>query len=222
MEGKMPKLCTICTSQYRQEIDILIVNETPIRVIAARFSLSRSAVGRHRVTCHQAIVASTLEDSKAAELLESIKEAEGSEAGVTSLTRAAEMFRRCRTASNLAFKRGDLKTGFLGVREGRACLELMARLNGEFSNPEPAREVQPMFTFTDPFTHMHFGAVDEQINCRLCRARKILEELEAKEAADRTALPPTGEIEATLPTLEEEEDEPLYGRRPVQKTYHLP
>jgi hypothetical protein len=204
----VPKLCTICTSQYREQIDIEIVNGTSIRVIAGRFSLSRSAVGRHRVTCHQAIIASTLEDSKAAELLESIKEAEGSDAGVTSLTRAGEMFRKCRKASNEAFKRGDLKTGFLGAREARGYLELFAKLNGEFLKPEgDERRHQPMFTFADPFLHIHVGPNDG-LNCRLCKARKILEELEAKEAAYKKALPPPREIEATvLPRLEKEEDE---------------
>jgi hypothetical protein len=202
----MPKLCSICTSQYREQIDIEIVNGASLRVIAARFSLSRSAVGRHRLTCHQAIVASTLEDSKAAELLESVKEAEGSEAGVTSLTRAGEMFRKCRKASNEAFKRGDLKTGFLGAREARGYLELIAKLSGEFLKPEgDERRHQPMFTFADPFTHIHVGL---GIKCRICEARKILEELEAKEAADKRALPQSGEIEATaLPRSEREEDE---------------
>jgi hypothetical protein len=153
----MPKLCTICTSQYREQIDIEIVNGTSIRVIASRFSLSRSAVGRHRVTCHKAIIASTLEDSRAAELLEAAKEAEGVDVGVTSLSRAAEMFRKCRKASNEAFKRGDTKTALLAAKEARGYLELMAKLNGEFSNSESAeKRYAPMFVFAKPL-NIDFG-----------------------------------------------------------------
>jgi hypothetical protein len=94
----MPKECSVCISGNREQIDIEIVNGTTVRDIAARFSLSRSSIGRHRVNCHKAIIASTLENSKAAELLEAAKQAEGSEAGVTSLTRADEMYRRSRRA----------------------------------------------------------------------------------------------------------------------------
>jgi hypothetical protein len=188
----MPKLCTICTSQYREEIDIEIVRGASIRVIAARFSLSRSAVGRHRVTCHQAIIASTLEDSKAAELLEAAKETEGTDAGVTSLSRADEMFRKCRKAAFEAMRRKDLRNAFQGAREARGYLELAAKLRGDFFTPDSERPHQPMFTFVDPFTHIHVGL---GINCRMCKARKILEELEAKEAAERKALPPAREIE---------------------------
>src|SRR5262245_18859961 len=113
----MPKLCSVCTSPHRGEIDIEIVNGTSVRDIARRFSLSHSSVGRHRVNCHQAIIASALEDSKAGELLEAAKENEGADAGVTSLTRAGEMYRKCRKASFEAMKRGDLKTAFLGTKE---------------------------------------------------------------------------------------------------------
>src|SRR5262245_28286982 len=69
----MPKFCSVCTSPHREQIDIELVNGSSIRAIAGRFSLSRSSVGRHRQNCHQAIVASTLEGTKAGKLLEAQK-----------------------------------------------------------------------------------------------------------------------------------------------------
>src|SRR4029450_3692814 len=101
--------------------------------------LSRSSVGRHRVNCHKAIIASTLENSKAAELLEAAKQAEGSEVGVTSLTRADEMFRRSRKVVIEAFKRKDYKIAFMGLREARGYLELIAKMSGELLAPETSR-----------------------------------------------------------------------------------
>ena len=141
----MPKECSICISPNREQIDIEIVNGTSVRDIAARFSLSRSSVGRHRVNCHKAIIASTLENSKAAELLEAAKQAEGSEVGITSLTRADEMYRRSRKAVIEAFKRKDYKVAFMGLREARGYLELIAKMNGELNGGEASRPPVPMF-----------------------------------------------------------------------------
>jgi hypothetical protein len=132
-------------SPQKEQVDIEIVHGTSVRDIAARFSLSRSSVGRHRVNCHKAIIASTLENSKAAELLEAAKQAEGSEVGVTSLTRADEMFRRSRKVVIEAFKRKDYKIAFMGLREARGYLELIAKMSGELLAPETSRPHQPMF-----------------------------------------------------------------------------
>jgi len=143
----MPKICSICTYPQREQIDIEIVNGTSVRDIAARFSVSRSSVGRHRVNCHKAIIASTLESSKAAELLEAVKQAAGSEVGVTSLTRADEMFRRSRKAVIEAFKSKDYRIAFIGLREARGYLELIAKLTGESDRAERPREYGPMFVF---------------------------------------------------------------------------
>jgi hypothetical protein len=189
----MPKLCTICTSKYREQIDIEIVNGTSIRVIAARFSLSRSAVGRHRTNCHQAIVASTLEDSRAAELLEAAKEAEGWEAGVTALTWADEMFRKCRKAIIYCEKRKDYKNMYQGLREARGLLELIAKLKGEFSNSEKAeKSYPPMFVFNTPL-NIDFGGGPAM--------------LPDGEQTDQTDVTPERIETAAPPSLEREEDE---------------
>jgi len=140
----VPKDCSICISSNREQIDIEIINGTSVRDIAARFKLSRSSVGRHRVNCHKAIVASTLEAARAGELLEAAKQTDNE---VTSLSRADEMFRRCRKAAIEAFKRGDLKAGFQGAREARGYLELVAKLRGDLEAQEATRTYQPMFAF---------------------------------------------------------------------------
>ena len=103
------------------------------------------------------------------------------------------MFRKCRKAAFEAMKRGDLKTAFMGTKEARGYLELIAKLGGEFFNPEPARQHQPMFTFKDPFTHIHIGCGDD-IDCPMCEAGKVYEAKVARRSVERKALPP-GEIE---------------------------
>ena len=138
----MPQQCSICTGNKREGMDIELVNGISIRDIAVKFQVSRSAVGRHRKACHQAIIASTMENSKAAELLEAAKQ---SESEVSSLTRADEMFRRTRKAVIEAFKRKDYRIAFGGLREARGYLELIAKMSGEFDAEPSARIHRPMF-----------------------------------------------------------------------------
>ena len=44
----MPRKCTVCTHEQREEIDRLLASNDSIRSIAARYSLSRAALTRHR------------------------------------------------------------------------------------------------------------------------------------------------------------------------------
>ena len=52
----MPRTCTACTSNQRQEIDAAIIAGTSFRDIAGRFGTSRSAIFRHKTHAAQAIV----------------------------------------------------------------------------------------------------------------------------------------------------------------------
>ncbi len=138
----MPKECSICISNKREEIDIDVVNGVSVRDIGRKHRLASSTVGRHRKNCHQAIIQTALEGTKAAELVEAAKNAE---VDVTSVSRADEMFRRSRKAVIEAFKRKDYKIAFMGLREARGYLELIAKMNGELNAAESERTYQPMF-----------------------------------------------------------------------------
>ncbi len=44
----MPRTCTICTHEQRPEIDAALLADDPLRDIAGQWSVSKSAVARHR------------------------------------------------------------------------------------------------------------------------------------------------------------------------------
>ena len=108
--------CTVCTHPDRPAIDQAMVNHRPFRRISVQFTLSLSAVIRH----HDDHLPETLTKAKAAEetaraddLLEQVKALRNKS---MSLLLAAE-------------KAGDLRTALAGVREARACLELLAEMS---------------------------------------------------------------------------------------------
>lgn len=45
----MPRICTICTHEKKEEIDKALINNESLRNIAKRFNLSSAAVNRHKV-----------------------------------------------------------------------------------------------------------------------------------------------------------------------------
>jgi hypothetical protein len=108
--------CTICTHDDRPTIDQMLVNHRPFRDIAGRFALTRSSVMRH----HDDHLPETLTKAKAAEetaraddLLEQVRALRTKS---LSLLLAAE-------------KAGDIRTALAGIREARACLELLAEMS---------------------------------------------------------------------------------------------
>ena len=108
--------CTVCTHPDRPAIDMALANHKPFRDIACRFNVGRMAVLRH----HDEHLPETLTKAKAAEetaraddLLEQVKALRNKS---LSLMLAAE-------------KAGDLRTALAGIREARACLELLAEMS---------------------------------------------------------------------------------------------
>jgi hypothetical protein len=104
--------CTICTHLDRQAIDQAMVNHKAFRAISRQFGVSKDAALRH----HDDHLPETLAKSKAAEetanadnLLDQLRALRNKS---LSLLLAAE-------------KGGDLRTALAGIREARACLELL-------------------------------------------------------------------------------------------------
>ena len=108
--------CTICTHPDAPSVDQALVNHRPFRRIAVQFGLSLSAVIRH----HD----------------EHLPEALAKAAAAEEMARAddlLEQVRALRTKSLqlmlAAEKAGDLRTALAGIREARACLELLAEMS---------------------------------------------------------------------------------------------
>lgn len=72
----MPRTCTICSHEQRQEIDAALLAEAPYRHIAARFDTSTGALQRHRehIPPHLAKAHEAAEIVEADTLLQKLKE----------------------------------------------------------------------------------------------------------------------------------------------------
>ena len=108
--------CTVCRHPDAPSVDRALINHRPFRRIAVQFGLSLSAVIRH----HDDHLPETLTKAKAAE----------------ETARADDLLDQVRALRNksmslllAAEKAGDLRTALAGVREARACLELLAEMS---------------------------------------------------------------------------------------------
>jgi hypothetical protein len=107
--------CSICQHPDRPAIDMALANHKPFRDISCRFSVGRMAVLRHH-------------DDHLPELLTKAQAAEETARADDLL----EQLRALRTKSLqlmlAAEKAGDLRTALAGIREARACVELLAEM----------------------------------------------------------------------------------------------
>ena len=113
----MPRLCTICVHSDRVAIDKSLVAGQSFAAIAALYRVSEDAVSRHRVHI-PAAMAKAQEAKEAAQgedLLEQVK---------AFRNKALALMQKAESA-------GDLKTAIAGLREARACLELLLEVEGE-------------------------------------------------------------------------------------------
>lgn len=113
----MPRTCTCCTHSSRAEIDSALLENQTLRYIAGQFKVSKSALERHRehITTSLTKASQAREVADADNLLEQVK---------TLQSRALSILDKAESGN-------DLKTALGGIREARACLELLAKLTGE-------------------------------------------------------------------------------------------
>jgi len=122
----MARKCSVCKHSKREEIDQAIVDGVSYRAISRQYGVGRDAVRRHAL--HH--LPQTL--AKAHEAAEAV--------------RADDLLARARTyqakAEHLLLKAeadGDYNTALRGIKEARACLELLARMRAEL---EAQREAE--------------------------------------------------------------------------------
>ncbi len=114
----MPRRCTICEHEKRMAIDTALINNEPLRTIANRFGVSKSALIRHK-------------KDHMPQALTRAQEAEQVAKADTLLEQVTELRDKALSILVKAEQAGDLRTALQGVREAKGCLELLARLQGE-------------------------------------------------------------------------------------------
>jgi hypothetical protein len=115
----VPRVCTICSHDERPAIDRALVGGQPIRETSALFRVSEDAITRHRAHI-PAKLAQAQEARTVAQADDLLAQVKGLRGKAISLLLKAEAA-------------GDVRTALLGVREARACLELLAELEGELN-----------------------------------------------------------------------------------------
>jgi DNA polymerase III delta prime subunit len=123
----MPRVCTICTHAEREAINAALVAGEPFRVIAQRFATSPDAVYRHKQEHLPAIMVKSEQAKEVAHADTLVGQVQNLRNKAISILETAE-------------KAGDLRVALLGIREARACIELLAEMEGEINR-------RPVFNF---------------------------------------------------------------------------
>ena len=113
----MPRKCTVCEHPHVGEINSALLNGVSLRKIAKQFSVSDTALFRHK----QHIPAGLVKAQEAQEIAKAD----------TLLAQVIALRDKALNILAKAEQAGDLRTALQGVREAKGCLELLAKLQGE-------------------------------------------------------------------------------------------
>jgi hypothetical protein len=116
----MPRVCTICTHAEREAINAALVDSIAYRTIADRYGLSHQALMRHKAEHLPSVMVKSEEAREVAladDLLGQVKALRNKAIGILTKAEAA----------------GDLRTALMGIREARACVELLLEVEGELN-----------------------------------------------------------------------------------------
>ena len=116
----MPRTCTICTHPEREDINRALVANEPLRDIAGRFGTSKSSLERHK-------------DEHLPALMVKLQEAKEMALADDLLGQVKQLRDKAIALLEAAEGAGDLRTALLGIREARACVELLAEMEGELN-----------------------------------------------------------------------------------------
>ena len=114
----MPRKCTVCEHEKVEEINRLLLEGVSLRDIAGRYSVSKTALHRHK------------KGHLPAKLVKAQEAREIAKAD-SLLDQVTELRDKALSILDKAEQAGDLRTALQGVREAKGCLELLAKLQGE-------------------------------------------------------------------------------------------
>ena len=116
----MPRQCSICTHTERDALNTALIAREPFRIIADRYGLSHQALMRHKAEHLPAVMVKSeqaKETALADDLLGQVKHLRNKAISILGKAEAA----------------GDLRTALMGIREARACVELLLEVEGELN-----------------------------------------------------------------------------------------
>lgn len=117
----MPRTCSVCTDARRALVDQALVSGVAVDEISRRYPpLSATSIRRHRVEHIPAAIAkaeAVKEVARGDDLLEQVRQLRGKAISLLLKAEAA----------------GDYRTALAGIREARACLELLLEVEGELN-----------------------------------------------------------------------------------------
>ncbi len=116
----MPRVCTICTHPEREAINAALVANEPYRTIAQRYAASPDAVFRHKADHLPAVMVKSEQAREAAH-------------ADTLVGQVQDMRSKALAILETAEQAGDLRVALLGIREARACVELLLEVEGELN-----------------------------------------------------------------------------------------
>src|SRR3989442_11375886 len=114
----MPRTCTVCRHPERPAINAALVAGEPLRDIAVRFGLSRSALDRHNGEHLPATLLRAKDAAEVAHADDLLGQVRGLGARALAILDQAE-------------EAGERRTALAAIREARGVVELVARLVGE-------------------------------------------------------------------------------------------
>jgi hypothetical protein len=161
----MPQTCTICRHAEREAIDAALLTAEPLRIIAARFGTSATALHRHKAAhlpTRLALAQGAQEAAHGDDLLAQVRELQGKALAILAKAEAA----------------GQLNVALQGVREARGCLELLARLLGELQEAAPTVNVLVMPEYLATRTRLLL-ALEPYPDARLAAAAAMQEVVHA-------------------------------------------
>jgi hypothetical protein len=116
----MPRKCSLCIHDQREQIEQALLCGDSYRVVAQRFAISRDAVARHRRHLPTAL-------AHAKELKEVCH-------GDSLLAQLRELTSEAQRLKATAEKAGDIRAALAAVRELCRIVELIAKLSGELDS----------------------------------------------------------------------------------------
>ena len=134
--GVMALKCTVCQHVSRDAIERSLIHGEPMRDLAGRYSISKSALCRHK-------------SSHLPEALVKAQESKEIARGESLIEEVEVLMARTDTIYAECVAGGDMRLALSAIREKRGCLELLGKATGELDRPEPRHDPRPMFSLPE-------------------------------------------------------------------------